>query len=414
MGRPTKPKPTATFTNEEVPIKNKKQQICSIIKRKTKEKFLSESQKEYYEKLVNNQITICSGPAGVGKSYIAMKCAVDLLSDPNTPYEKIIIVRPAVEAEEKLGSLPGGVEEKLDPYIFPSYYLLNKIIGKDTREKLKEIEAIEVFALAYMRGMNIDNSILIFEEAQNSTPSQMKLLLTRIGFNSKFFISGDLEQFDRHKDKTQTGLWDALKKFQNMNDIGVFEFKSTDTLKKIQQEYEKWYLNNPFRDENEEDDFKYEVLSELTTLDIFSHLKFRSEDELYDFLYKEHTMEIFGHAGSVEPSGLVELNEFYLDVRESHDIIVVSDEIGKSKPASLFFISKFGCLVESVKFYSESTINSLWDSVDILLTANPKLLLNHPKNKIVIKFNTTYNNDVESEFYISSLKELKTKIQEII
>jgi hypothetical protein len=186
-----------------------------------------------------------------------------------------------------------------------------------------------------------------------------------------------------------------------------------DTLKKIQQEYEKWYLNNPFRDENEEDDFKYEVLSELTTLDISSHLKFRSEDELYDFLYKEHTMEIFGHAGSVEPSGLVELNEFYLDMRESHDIIVVSDEIGKSKPASLFFISKFGCLVESVKFYSESTINSLWDSVDILLTANPKLLLNHPKNKMVIKFNTIYNEDIESDFNISSLKELKTKIQEI-
>lgn len=186
-----------------------------------------------------------------------------------------------------------------------------------------------------------------------------------------------------------------------------------DTLKKIQQEYEKWYLNNPFRDENEEDDFKYEVLSELTTLNISNHLKFRSEDELYDFLYKEHTMEIFGHAGSVESSGLVELNEFYLDMRESHDIIVVSDEIGKSKPASLFFISKFGCLVETVKFYSESTVNSLWDSVDILLTANPKLLLNYPKNKMVIKFNTTYNNDVESEFHISSLKELKTKIQEI-
>ena len=186
-----------------------------------------------------------------------------------------------------------------------------------------------------------------------------------------------------------------------------------DTLKKIQQEYEKWYLNNPFRDENEEDDFKYEVLSELTTLNISNHLKFRSEDELYDFLYKEHTMEIFGHAGSVEPSGLVELNEFYLDMRESHDIIVVSDEIGKSKPASLFFISKFGCLVESVKFYSESTINSLWDSVDILLTANPKLLLNHPKNKMVIKFNTIYNEDIETDFNISSLKELKTKIQEI-
>jgi hypothetical protein len=186
-----------------------------------------------------------------------------------------------------------------------------------------------------------------------------------------------------------------------------------DTLKKIQQEYEKWYLNNPFKEDNGEEDFEYEVMSDLTSLDISKHLKFKNEDELYDFLYKEHTMEIFGHAGSVEPSGLLELNEFYLDMRELHDIIVVSDEIGKSKPASLFFISKFGCLVESVKFYSESTINSLWDSVDILLTANPKLLLNHPKNKIVIKFNTIYNESVESDFHISSLKELKTKIQEI-
>ncbi len=154
--------------NEYKPTLSKKELISQIIKKKTKEKFLSESQRKYYDILTKNQITICSGPAGVGKSYISMKAAVDLLSDPTTPYEKIIIVRPAVEAEEKLGSLPGNVEEKLDPYIFPSYYLLNKIIGKETREKLKEIEAIEVFALAYMRGMNIDNSILIFEEAQIS------------------------------------------------------------------------------------------------------------------------------------------------------------------------------------------------------------------------------------------------------
>jgi len=170
MQKPTrgiKPKPTPTITGDKVDKKTKKQLICSLVKKKTKDKFLSESQRKYYDILNNNQITICSGPAGVGKSYIAMKAAVDLLLDETNPYEKIIIVRPAVEAEEKLGSLPGGVEEKLDPYIFPSYYLLNKIIGKETREKLKEIEAIEVFALAYMRGMNIDNSILIFEEAQN-------------------------------------------------------------------------------------------------------------------------------------------------------------------------------------------------------------------------------------------------------
>lgn len=184
-----------------------------------------------------------------------------------------------------------------------------------------------------------------------------------------------------------------------------------DTLKKIQQEYEKWYIDNPFK---EEDEFEYEVLSELDSLDISKHLKFKDENELYDFLYKEHTMEIFGHAGSVEPSGLLDFNDFYLDMRDEHDILIVSDEIGKSKPASLFFISKFGCLVESVKFYSESTINSLWDSVDILLTANPNLLLNHPNNKTVIKYNTSYNRDIEIEHSISSLKELKTKIQEII
>ena len=109
--------------------KSKKELISTIIKRPTKEKFLSESQRVYYNKLTSSEITICSGPAGVGKSYISMKAAVDLLMDPSNSYEKIIIVRPAVEAEEKLGSLPGNLEEKLDPYIFPSYYLLNKIIG---------------------------------------------------------------------------------------------------------------------------------------------------------------------------------------------------------------------------------------------------------------------------------------------
>lgn len=209
----------------------KKNIINQIIPRKTREKFLTGSQKNYYDLLCDSEITICSGPAGVGKSYIAMKAAVDLLVDPQSPYEKIIIVRPAVEAEEKLGSLPGNVEEKLDPYIFPSYYLLNKIIGKQNREKLKEVEAIEVFALAYMRGMNIDNSILIFEEAQNSSPKQMKLLLTRIGYNSKFFISGDLDQTDRYKDKTHSGLWDAIEKFKNVNRIGVFNFKEVDIVR---------------------------------------------------------------------------------------------------------------------------------------------------------------------------------------
>lgn len=160
-----------------------------------------------------------------------MKRAVDLLWDDSNKYEKIIIVRPAVEAEEKLGSLPGGLEEKLDPYIYPSYYLLNKIIGKDAREKLKDEGFIEIAALAYMRGWNVDNTILVFEEAQNTTPSQMKLLLTRIGFNSKFFISGDLEQSDKFKDKTKTGLYDAKVRLGDLKNVGVFEFGNEDIVR---------------------------------------------------------------------------------------------------------------------------------------------------------------------------------------
>lgn len=185
-----------------------------------------------------------------------------------------------------------------------------------------------------------------------------------------------------------------------------------DTLKKIQQEYEKWYIENPFKEEGEEE-FEYQVISDLTTLNIMNHLKFKNEDELYDFLYKEHTMEIFGHSGSVEISSMTDFNEFYLDIRDNHDVLIVSDEMGKSKPASLFFISKFGCLVETVKFYSESTINLMWDSIDVLLTANPKLLLNHPEAKTIIKFNTIYNSEINNEHSISNIKELKSKIKEI-
>lgn len=183
-----------------------------------------------------------------------------------------------------------------------------------------------------------------------------------------------------------------------------------DTLKKIQEVYEKWFIENPF---SEEQEFKYEVISDCSSLNISEHLKFKDEDELYNFLYKEYTMEIFGHAGSVEYNGMNDFNDFYLDMRDNHEIIVVSDEMGKSKPASLFFLSKFGCLTENVKFYSESTINSLWESVDILLTANPNLLLNHPSSKKVIKFQTLYNEDIKTELSIQSIKELKTKIQEL-
>jgi phosphate starvation-inducible PhoH-like protein len=121
--------------------------------------------------------------------------------------------------------------------------LLNKIIGKESRERLKDEGFIEVAALAYMRGWNVDNTILVFEEAQNATPAQIKLLLTRIGFNSKFFLSGDLEQSDKYKDKTKSGLYDAKKRLENLHGVGIFEFGGEDIVRhpiigKILERYE--------------------------------------------------------------------------------------------------------------------------------------------------------------------------------
>ena len=116
-------------------------------------------------------------------------------------------------------------------FMSAKYYLLNKIIGKEARERLKDEGYIEVAALAYMRGWNVDNTILVFEEAQNATPAQIKLLLTRIGYNSKFFLSGDLEQSDKFKDKNKSGLYDAKKRLQDVNGIGIFEFGNQDIVR---------------------------------------------------------------------------------------------------------------------------------------------------------------------------------------
>ena len=173
-----------------------------------------------------------------------MKAAIDLIMRPETPYEKIIIVRPAVESSDsKLGSLPGDLREKMDPYVYASFYLLHKIIGKEATKSLEENGFIEIMSLSFMRGINVDNSILVVEEAQNSTPSEMKMVLTRIGFNSKFFISGDIEQSDKFKQKEKSGLYDAMYKLKDINDVELFQFVNDDVvrnpiIKEILKRYE--------------------------------------------------------------------------------------------------------------------------------------------------------------------------------
>lgn len=184
-----------------------------------------------------------------------------------------------------------------------------------------------------------------------------------------------------------------------------------DTLLRIEQVYTKFNIDNPFITEEEKE--PYEVFSPVTSLDIAKHLKFKDQDDVYDFLYREHTMEIFGHAPSVEMSTFNDFNEFYLDHRDNHDIIIVSDEIGKSKPATLFFLSKFGCQVEKIRFFSEITTDLMWSEIDVLLTANPNLLLNHPSDKKVIKFETVYNDDIDVELNIKNIKDLNEIIKQL-
>ena len=157
----------------------------------------------------------------------------------------------------------------------------------------------------------------------------------------------------------------------------------------------------------------YEILSDVSSLDLTSHFSFKNQDELYSFMYEDYTMELFGHAPSTELNTFNLLNEIYYDLRDNYDLTILSDEIGKSKPATLFFLSKFGCLLEKIVFYSESTKNIIWDEIDILLTANPTLLLTKPVDKILIKFNTEYNKHIDSEYEINSLSEFKGVLEKI-
>jgi len=201
-----------------------------------------------------------------------------------------------------------------------------------------------------------------------------------------------------------------------------------NTLEKISQVYEKNLMVESERQEtfdiSDEDtpvsinelsvNFKYGIKKPINSLKLRDFLNFVDDNELYHFLYEEFPMEIFGHAPSYEMNSFLYLNDFYLKNRDQHEILVVSDEIGKSKPSTLFFLSKFGCLIEKIKFFSNSTILSLWDELDVLLTANPDLLLSYPSEKIIIKFRTEYNTDIKCAHEINSLSELNDKLENIL
>jgi phosphate starvation-inducible PhoH-like protein len=203
------------------------------------------NQKLFIESLGKNDIVFAVGPAGTGKTYLAVLFAIKKLRDGDV--KKIVLVRPVVEAGEKLGYLPGDMKEKVDPYLVPLYDGLNEAIGQDSVNKLIERGAIEIAPLAYMRGRTLENCIIILDEAQNSSLLQMKMFLTRLGYGSKMIITGDITQIDLPS-KNHSGLIEALEICSGIPGLDVVHFTGSDVMRhplvrKIIEKYEGKYGN---------------------------------------------------------------------------------------------------------------------------------------------------------------------------
>ena len=204
-------------------------------------------QKEYVDAIKKNDITFGIGPAGTGKTYIAVAMAINALKSKQV--EKIILARPAVEAGERLGFLPGDLQEKVDPYLRPLYDALYDMLGRDATLRLKEKETIEVVPLAYMRGRTLDNAFIILDEAQNATKEQMKMFLTRMGFGSKVIVTGDMTQIDLPRGK-RSGLIDAMHILEGVSGIAFCKLTDSDVVRhplvrKIVNAYDRYIERHP-------------------------------------------------------------------------------------------------------------------------------------------------------------------------
>lgn len=235
--------------NEEGIVEIDKELICHTLQgRPIKPKTLG--QKKYVDAIRKNMITFGLGPAGTGKTYLAMAMAITAFK--SNEVERIILTRPAIEAGEKLGFLPGDLQSKIDPYLRPLYDALYQIMGAESFIKNSEKGLIEVAPLAYMRGRTLDNAFIILDEAQNTTPAQMKMFLTRIGFGSKVVITGDSTQKDLPAGAV-SGLDVAVKVVKNLEDISICALSSKDVVRhplvqkivKAYEEYEKKGMRAP-------------------------------------------------------------------------------------------------------------------------------------------------------------------------
>jgi len=200
-----------------------------------------------------------------------------------------------------------------------------------------------------------------------------------------------------------------------------------DILSKTEQIYTKFFLDDieesetsEFNEETEEwesisesSNFKYGLNLPVTSLNLIDHFKFETSEDLYNFLYVDFPMQIFGHSPSVDVNTFNILNDLYIDLRDDNEMTVISDEIGKSKPATLFFLSKYGCLIENIKFYSKVTIDDTFNEFDVIVTSNPDLMSIDNDNKIIIKVKTSYNEKSNCNYTINDISELRDVFKKI-
>lgn len=224
---PTKAKPVT----QEDSLAGTAETLQKILGKKVRIKCKNKTQKDFINLIAEKEIVIAAGPPGTGKSYLSIGKAIELLQNKTNKFDRLIIIKPAVEMEENMGFLPGNLREKLDPYVASSIDIVDKIIGEINREKIEEARILRIEGMGFLRGKTIDNAIVIIEEAQNISPNQMKTILTRIGENSKYVISGDLNQSDKFKRFTQTGLYDIFTRHQHVEEIGFFIFKQDDIVR---------------------------------------------------------------------------------------------------------------------------------------------------------------------------------------
>ena len=219
---------TVTQVKSNQPCENKRQALSQIKRIDWSSlDFRTLNQKSFYRTIGRNDVTFCVGPAGCGKTYLATHYALKNLAQGK--YENMVITKPLVEVDgEKMGYLPGDIDEKTAPYMMSLYYNMEQIVGKQRLDVLRSSGVVTVIPLAYMRGLTLTNSIVVLDEAQNATPSQIKTFLTRIGNGSKFIVNGDLMQSDIRR---ENGLEDSIKRFTGLKKVGFSRFTLEDVVR---------------------------------------------------------------------------------------------------------------------------------------------------------------------------------------